>query len=100
MSKHMMTIYRVLDDKVDEVKTAVAEFVTTVKEKEPKTLYYEVFQGQGDVMFFHIMTFEDGVAEQSHRQTPHMKVFEQKLYPCCEEEPALVELDQVASNVR
>lgn len=100
MKKHMLAIYRIKEDKVDEVKEAVSDFVDAVKRNEPATLFYEAYHGQGDVSFFHIMTFEDDEAEEAHRTTPHMAVFVQKLYPHCEEEPGFVELELVRSNVR
>ena len=101
MSKiHMMAIYQVKIDKVDEVRLAVAEFIEAVKENEAGTLFYESYQGKGDLSFFHLMTFEDSVAEELHRQTPHMTTFVQKLYPNCEDEPSFVELELVGSNVR
>ena len=101
MSKiHMMAIYQVKPDKVDEVQLAVTDFIDAVKENEPGTLFYESYQGKGDLSFFHIMTFENKVAEELHRQTPHMTAFELKLYPNCVEEPGVVELELVGSNVR
>ena len=101
MSKiHMLTLYRVKREKLKEVRKAVAEFVGCVKESEPGALFYEAYQGRGDVAFFHIMTFEDEAAEESHRRTPHMEAFVQKLYPNCEEEPGFVNLELLGSNVR
>ena len=101
MSKiHMMAIYKAKEDKVDEVRLAVSDFIEAVKENEPGTLFYESYQGKGDLSFFHLMTFEDAVAEELHRQTPHMATFVQKLYPNCEEEPGFVELELIGSNVR
>ena len=101
MSKiHMMAIYQVKENKVDDVRLAVTEFVDAVKENEPGTLFYESYQGKGDLSFFHLMTFENKVAEELHRQTPHMRTFELKLFPNCEDEPGVVELTLVGSNVR
>jgi quinol monooxygenase YgiN len=102
MSKkvHMMAIYRIKPDKLEEVEAAVTEFVAAVKEKEPETLFYESYRGVGDVSFFHIMTFENAYAEEKHRATPHMETFVQALYPSCEEEPGFVDLELVGSNVR
>jgi len=101
MSKiHMMAIYQVKEDKIDEVRLAVTEFIDAVKEDEPGTLFYESYQGKGDLSFFHIMTFENKVAEELHRKTSHMKTFELRLYPNCEAEPGVVELELVGSNVR
>ncbi|MDF1535483.1 MAG: antibiotic biosynthesis monooxygenase [bacterium] len=101
MSKvHMMTLYRIKPDKLDEVTAAVAEFVAAVKENEPAVLFYEAYRGVGDVSFFHLMTFEDAYSEEKHRSTPHMSVFVQKLSLCCEEEPGFVDLELVGSNVR
>jgi quinol monooxygenase YgiN len=101
MSKiHMMALYRVRREKLDEVREAVADFVAAVKENEPGTLFYEAYQGVGDLSFFHVMTFEDEAAEENHRRTPHMEAFVKKLYPSCEEEPGFVNLDLIGSNVR
>jgi quinol monooxygenase YgiN len=102
MSKkvHMMAIYRVKPENLDEIKEAVSEFVTAVKENEPEALFYESYRGIGDVSFFHVMTFEDAAAEEKHRSTPHMSTFVEKMYPCCEDEPGFVELELVKSNVR
>ena len=101
MSKiHMMAIFQVKENKVDDVRLAVTGFIDAVKENEPGTLFYESYQGKGDLSFFHIMTFENNVAEELHRQTPHMATFVKKLYPNCVEEPGFVELELVESNVR
>ncbi|MGD8353934.1 MAG: antibiotic biosynthesis monooxygenase [Pseudomonadota bacterium] len=101
MSKiHMMAIYNVKADKVDEVRLAVSEFIDAVRENEPGTLFYESYQGKDDLSFFHLMTFENAVAEEIHRQTPHMETFAKKLYPNCVQEPGFVELTLVGSNVR
>lgn len=97
---HMLALYRVKKEKVKEVRGAVAEFVAAVKEKEPGALFYEAYQGRGDVSFFHVMTFADEASEESHRQTQHMEAFVRKLYPSCEEEPGFVDLELVGSNVR
>ena len=97
---HMMAVYQVKPDKVDEVRPAVNEFIAAVRENEPGTLFYESYKGKDDNSFFHLMTFENAVAEELHRQTPHMATFVQKLYPNCEEEPGFVELELVGSNVR
>ena len=101
MSKiHMLALYRVKAGKLEEVREAVTEFVDSVKANEPGTLFYEAYQGKGDVSFFHVMTFEDSASEEDHRRTPHMETFVQKLYPNCEDEPGFVELELVRSNVR
>jgi quinol monooxygenase YgiN len=97
---HMMAIYKVKPDKLDDVRLAVTEFIGAVKENEPGALFYESYQGNDDVSFFHLMTFENNVAEELHRQTPHMAEFAKILHLSCEEEPGFVELELVGSNVR
>jgi quinol monooxygenase YgiN len=97
---HMMALYRVKKEKLKDVQKAVAEFVETVKKNEPGTLFYEAYQGRGDLSFLHVMTFEDEASEEHHRQTPHMKAFVKTLYPNCEEEPGFVNLELIRSNVR
>jgi len=101
MSKiHMMAIYTVKPGKEELVGTAVKEFIEGVKENEPGALFYEAYKGREDLSFFHVMTFENSLAEEFHRHTPHMAAFVQKLFPNCEEEPGFVELEMVGSNVR
>lgn len=100
MKIHMLALYRVKEDKIEEVKEAVAIVVDAIKDNEPGTLFYEAYQGQEDVSFFHMMTFENEDAEETHRSTPHMAEFAAKLYPNCVEEPVFVELDLIRSNVR
>ena len=101
MSKiHMLALYRVKADKLEEIRAAVTEFVSAVRENEPGILFYEAYQGKDDVSFFHVMTFKDNNSEENHRRTPHMEAFVRKLYPNCDEEPGFVELDLVGSNVR
>jgi len=97
---HMLALYRVKAGKIGEVREAVSEFVDSVRADEPGALFYEAYQGKGDVSFFHVMTFEDSESEEQHRKTPHMETFVRKLYPNCEEEPGFVELELVGSNVR
>ena len=97
---HMLAIFKVKPDKVDTIRLAVNQFIDAVRENEPGTLFYESYQGKGDSSFFHVMTFENAVAEELHRQTPHMATFVGKLDPNCEEEPGFVELELVGSNVR
>ncbi len=97
---HIMALYRVKEDKLQEVITAVEEFVDAVKDNEPGTLVYESVRGKDDLSFFHIMTFQNEEAEESHRSTPHMSKWVKTLYPNCQEEPVFVELDLVRSNIR
>ena len=101
MSKiHMIALYQVKPGKVEDVRLAVTRFIAAVKEQEPGTLFYESYQGKDDLSFFHLMTFESPVAEELHRNTPHMAEFVRKLYPGCVEEPGFVELELIGSNVR
>ena len=101
MSKiHMMALYRVKGDKVEEARQAISSFVKEIRENEPGALFYESYQGREDLSFFHLMTFEDTVAQELHWQTPHMARFATALESCCEEEPGFVELELVGSNVR
>jgi quinol monooxygenase YgiN len=96
----MLALYRVKEGKLEEVREAVSDFVAAVRENEPDTLFYEAYQGKGDVSFFHLMTFDDSYSEEKHRQTSHMAEFVRRLYPNCEEEPGFVELELIGSNVR
>ena len=101
MSKiYMLALYKVKPESLDEVRQAADRFVSEVKDKEPSTLFYEVYQGIGDNSFFHVMTFEDVDAEERHRTTPHMSNYAGILQEACEEDPVFVELNLLASNVR
>ena len=71
-----MIRYKVNESRIEEVKKIVREFVSRVKDKEPKIIVYEVYQlAKSDAEFVHFVKFEDEQAEKIHNHTDYKKKF-------------------------
>ena|SRR3989344_7931785 len=90
--------YKVRNDKLEVVKSAINEFVNSIKKNEPDTLVYESFQMPDKISFIHFMSFRDKDAEEKHRNTAHVKKFVELLYPNCDKEPEFTKLDLISST--
>ena len=99
MMKHMMVRYKVKEDKADEAKEAIFDFVDAVKTNEPATLVYQVFQDNTEsLILFHFMVFEDEYAQTLHRKSSYVKKFVDLIYPLCAEEPVFTVLNLVRES--
>ena len=99
MMRHMMVRYKVKDDKLDEAKEAIVEFVDAVKTNEPGTLIYQVFHDNADqLILFHFMIFEDEYAQTIHRKSSYVKKFVDLIYPLCAEEPVFTGLNMIRES--
>jgi quinol monooxygenase YgiN len=90
--KYTMARYTVRQDKLKEVRAALAEFVAAIREHEPRTLYV-VFREPGQPVFVHLMAFEHEAAERRHIQSRYNDLFVKRVYPCCRDRPVFTELD-------
>jgi quinol monooxygenase YgiN len=99
MMKHMMVRYKVKEDKADEARDAIVEFVDAVKTNEPTTLVYQVFQDNVEPLtLFHFMIFEDEYAQTLHRKSSYVKKFVDLIYPLCSEEPVFTGLNLIRES--
>ena len=99
MMKHMMVRYKLKNDKIEEAKEAVVEFVDAVKVNEPGTFIYQVFQDNADpLIFLHFMIFEDEYAQTIHRKSSYVKKFVDLIYPLCAEEPVFTGLNMIRES--
>ena len=97
--KHMMVRYKLKNDKIEEAKEAVVEFVDAVKTNEPGTFIYQVFEDNADsLIFIHFMIFEDEYAQTIHRKSSYVKKFVDLIYPLCAEEPAFTGLNMIRES--
>ena len=78
--------YKVREEKVEEIKQAIKEFVEAVAENESGT-FYDAFYAEDNTSFVHFMSFADREAEEKHRNAPYSRKFADILYPACVEEP-------------
>lgn len=95
---HKIARYKVKPELLAEAHSFIREFVAAVKEKEPGTLSYNAYQERKSFYFFHVMTFADEQAEESHRNSEHLRKLIAALYPICEEPPRFGDLKLLASN--
>ncbi|HEV2192438.1 MAG TPA: antibiotic biosynthesis monooxygenase [Nitrosopumilaceae archaeon] len=91
--------YRVKKKKLRLVRQALLEFIDSVRENEPNTLVYEVFQEKDNpASFIHVMSFKDKNAEKTHTNSKYLKKWVDILYPNCKQEPEFTNLRSVKSN--
>lgn len=88
---HKFVRYKVKPERLAEAHEFVQEFVATVKEQETGTIYF-AYQERNSFYFHHIMAFADAKAEESHRNSEHVKKLLAALYPICEEPPRFGDL--------
>ena len=74
--------YKVKKKKLAKAKDALSEYVNFIKNNEPGTIDYKVFQDESDnASFVHMMSFVDKNAKKAHEKTEHLKKLKKVLVP-------------------
>jgi quinol monooxygenase YgiN len=89
--------FTVKPEKLKEAKRALAELVSEIRRKEPRT-FYLAFREERRCTFFTLMSFADEAAQRRHAQSRYVDRFVKKLLPGCEGKPRFTELHQLASS--
>ncbi len=98
MRESAMVRFEVQEGKLDEAKAAIQEFISNIREKEARTLYYSSYQENENLLrFVHFMIFADSDSHQHHRSTEYVRNFVSKLYPVCIKEPQPTFLSEFAA---
>ncbi|MFC1733457.1 putative quinol monooxygenase [candidate division KSB1 bacterium] len=96
---HFIATYKVKEEKLEEVKNAIPDFVTAVRDNEPTTLYYSSYQKKEEPLsFVHLMSFENEDAKRFHENAEYTKKFMEFLCPECENPPEYIELQMIKCN--
>jgi quinol monooxygenase YgiN len=95
--KYTMAKYTVKQEKLKEIKKAIADVVAEIRQHEPRTLYL-VFREESTTSFIHLMAFENEGAERRHAQSRYIDRFVKKLYPNCVGKPVFTEFDLLAAT--
>lgn len=86
--KHVIIPFQVQPESVNEVKSIISSFISSIKKHEEGTLMYKSFhQEEKPTNFIHVMTFLDEDSLNTHKNTPYCKEFVDTLYPLCTEMP-------------
>ncbi len=81
-------IYRIKKQAVGRVKSAVKEFVSYIKENEPGTILYVVWQEKDDpTRLVHFYIFENARALNAHSRSKAVKRFESVYEPVLRDGP-------------
>jgi quinol monooxygenase YgiN len=92
--------YEVRPEAVERCLAAIREFVAYVRQNEPGTLRYEVWQEtKHPTRFVHIFEFRDAKADRRHSESAAVKEFADILYPECLAPVEFTDYDRVASHV-
>ncbi|MBN2096718.1 antibiotic biosynthesis monooxygenase [Candidatus Peregrinibacteria bacterium] len=96
---HYMATYQVKKEALDEVKQALIDFVGSVKDNEPNTIFYTSFHKKDDPLsFIHFVCFENEEAKNFHEAADYTKAFMETLSHRCSKENIFTELDMIRSN--
>jgi quinol monooxygenase YgiN len=92
--------YQVRPETLEKCLTAIHEFVTYVRAREPGTLRYEVWQEEEDpTRFVHIFLFRDPEADRIHSESAEVQKFASVLYPSCLAPVEFVNYRHVVSKI-
>jgi len=96
---HELARYEVRPDALDEVLSAIHEFVAYVRENEPGALRYEVWQESAHpTRFVHLFVWRDEAANRIHGESAAVKKFAGILYPKCVAPVEFIKYRQVDAN--
>jgi len=96
---HEFASYEVRPEALDHCLTAIHEFVAYIRENEPGSLRYEVWQdAKYPTRFVHIFVWRDAEANRIHGASAAVKKFADILYPNCLAPVEFVEYNQVDAN--
>jgi quinol monooxygenase YgiN len=96
---HELARYEIRPEALDEVLSAIHEFVAYVRANEPGALRYEVWQERGHpTRFVHLFVWRDEAANRVHGESAAVKKFAGILYPRCVAPVEFVEYRQVDAN--
>ena len=89
--------YRIDPESLEEVESAIEDFVSAIGREEPETIY-EAYRIADDVSFIHLMAFPNREAERAHQVAPYTKRFVDILYPHGEEQPTFLDVTLLKSS--
>ena len=96
---HELARYEVRADALEEVISAIHEFVSYVRENEAGALRYEVWQeSEHPTRFVHLFVWRDDEANRVHGESAAVKKFAGILYPKCLAPVEFIEYRQVDAN--
>ena len=95
--KYTLSKFTVKQEKVKDVKRALAELVSEIRENEPRTLYL-VFRDESKSTFFTLVSFENEAAWRRHAQSRYVGRFAKKLLPACDGRPLFLDLSHFAAS--
>ena len=96
---HQLAYYEVRREGLAKTLAAIRDFVPRVRENQPGTLRYDVWQERAKpTRFVHVFKFRDAEAERAHSDAPETQEFASVLYPECLAPVVFIDYDLVASN--
>lgn len=91
---HRLISFEVKDEYLENAETLIKSFLTKLKKEEPDTLLYRSLQDKKVLTkFVHYIIFRNQDAQESHRNSLHVKRFVEELYPLCKTIPVFNDLE-------
>jgi quinol monooxygenase YgiN len=96
---HELARYEVRPETLDQCLAAIHEFVAYIRENEPASLRYEVWQdAERPTRFVHIFVWRNAEANRIHGESAAVKKFAGMLYPNCLAPVEFIKYKQVDAN--
>jgi quinol monooxygenase YgiN len=96
---HELARYEVRPEALDQCLAAIHEFVAYIRDNEPGSLRYEVWQdAKNPARFVHIFIWRDADANRIHGESEAVKKFAGILYPNCLAPVEFIKYKQVDAN--
>lgn len=82
--------FEVEKDKVEAARRLISEFLYDIRQHESGTIEYRSFYYKSwPHCFFHIITFDNDAAEETHRNAAYTRKFIEALYKIVTKDPEL-----------
>ncbi|MCB9476778.1 MAG: hypothetical protein H6684_01600 [Deltaproteobacteria bacterium] len=97
--RYLKVQYTIKPGVLDQVRAAINKLVADVKENEIGVLSYDVYWEEPTRRFTHLITYLDDVADEIHRNEPHLIEFVTKMHPLGEIDPKPTIIETLRGHV-
>jgi len=94
---HLLIQYKIKEDRVDEQKAAIREFVTSIAQMNDSEIQYSAYQMPDNVSFKHLAIIDSDDAKARLQSQEFFKKFSSEIEDRCTEGPTVAPLLQIAT---
>ena len=95
--KRLMVRYKVKSDRADENQQYIEHVFDDLRRNSPAGLRYASFKQGDGVTFVHLASIETDTGDNPLSQSPAFQAFQAGIRDRCEEQPVVIDLEEVGS---